>query len=403
MKILYLCSTGARVGGWFRYVPLGQALIRRGAAVTLVNVSPTSSLRFNVEVDRGLRIIEVPRFRGWQYFERGSRLPWDILFRIGLIGAGRFDVVHGFVHMLNSALPLWAARAVSPRTVTFYDREDLWRDGGLRGARRPLGTLAGLNDRIDNWFEAHTGRFTDAITTVSQDLRARTIAHGYDPDRIFYLPNGCRVDQFAPGDVTEARAELGLPTDRPILLYVAVGVYDAMMVLDIMDRLPALGHPRALALMIGNMGDDVRSEIDRRGLRDAVTLPGWIDQKTLKRYLQASDIGLMPQADTPFNQSRWPIKVGDYLASGLPVATTRVGEVGRLIAGSGAGVATGADVDELTRGIAELLRRPRGPLRDLARKTAEGLSWDVVAAGAEQIYRTVTERRRPAATPEGAN
>lgn len=403
MKILYLCSTGARIGGWFRYVPLGQALIRRGAEVTLVNVSPTSSFRFNVEVDRGLRIIEVPRLRGWQYFERGSRFPWDILFRIGLIGVGRFDVVHGFVHMLNSALPLWAARAVSPRTVTVYDREDLWRDGGLRGPRRPLGTLTGINDRIDNWFEAHTGRFTDAITVVSEDLRKRTVAHGYDPARIFYLPNGCRVDQFAPADVAAARAELGLPADRPILLYVAVGVYDAMMVLDIMERLPALGHPRGLALMLGNMGDDVRTEIDRRGLGDAVKLPGWIDQKVLKRYLQAADIGLMPQADTAFNQSRWPIKVGDYLASGLPVATTRVGEVGRLIAESGAGVATAATADDLSRGIAELLGRPRGALRELARKTAEGLSWDVVAAGAEQIYRTVSERRQRSVRPEGAN
>lgn len=393
MKILLLCSTGARIGGWFRYVPLGQALARRGAAVTMVNVSPANSLRFTSEMDNGLRIVEVPRLRGWQYFERGTRFPWDILFRMGLIGAGRFDLVHGFGHAFNSAFPLWAAPVLSPRTATIYDREDLWRDGGLRGPRHPWWTAAGINDRVDNWFEANTARLTDAITVVSEDLRTRTLQHGYDPSRIFDLPNGCRVDQFAPGDTALARRELGLPKNRPILLYVAVGTYDAMMVLEAMSRLPGLGHPQVLAVMVGNMGEEVRTEIVRRGLEGSVSLPGWIGQEPLKLHLQAADLGLMPQADTPFNRSRWPIKVGDYLASGLPVATTLVGEVGRLVAESGAGVATAPDVESFARGIADLLDRPQAPLRRLARATAEGLSWDVVAAGAEETYRTVVKRR----------
>ncbi|MEO5769881.1 MAG: glycosyltransferase [Polyangia bacterium] len=393
MKILMLCSTGARIGGWFRYVPLGQALFRRGASVTMVNVSPKNSLRFTTEMDQGVRILEIPRLRGWQYFERGTRLPWDVLFRIGFIGQGRFDVVHGFGHMLNSALPLWSTPVVSPRTVTIYDREDLWRDGGLRGPRRPWWTATGWNDRFDNWFEANTPRLTDAITVVSEDLRRRTLEHGYDPSRIFYLPNGCRIDQFVPGDAQEARSRLGLPQNQRILTYVAVGTYDAKLVLDVMERLPALGHRNVLATMIGNIGDEVRSDIQRRGLADVIRVPGWITDEDLKLHLQAADVGLMPQADTAFNHSRFPIKVGDYLASGLPVATSRVGEVGRIIAESGAGVATAPDAESFANGIAHLLSQPQEPLRRLARQTAEGLSWDVVAASAEETYLTTIKRR----------
>jgi glycosyltransferase involved in cell wall biosynthesis len=387
MKVLMLCSTGLRIGGWYRYVPLGQALCRRGATVTMVNTSPKNVLRFNVEMDRGVRIIEVPRLKGAHHFERATRLPWDILFRIGLVAGGGFDVVHGFGHMMNSAFPLWSAPVLSRRTVTIYDREDLWRDGGLRGPLRPPLTLAGVNDRIDNWFEAHTGRLTDAITAVSEDLRARTVAHGYDPERIYYLPNGCRTDEFAPGDAGAARAALELPAGRPILLYVAVGTYDASLVLDVMQMLPALGHPGVLAVMLGLIGDDVKRDIARRGLNDDVLVRGWVDTERLRLYLQAADVGLMPQADTPFNRSRFPIKVGDYLASGLPVATMRVGEVGRLVDESGAGVATAADAEAYGRGIADLLNQPRQEMQRLARLTAEGLSWDVVAARAEDIYR----------------
>jgi glycosyltransferase involved in cell wall biosynthesis len=397
MKILMLCSTGARIGGWFRYVPLAQALFRRGATVTMVNVSPKHSFRFTSEMDRGLRIIEIPRLRGGQYFERGTRLPWDVLFRIGLVGVGRFDVVHGFGHMFNSAFPLWAAPLLSPRTVTVYDREDLWRDGGLRGPRNPWWTAAGVNDRLDNWFEANTPRLTDAITVVSNDLRTRTLEYGYDPSRVFYLPNGCRVDQFAPGDAARAREELGLPKDRPILVYVAVGTYDATLVLDVMARLPHLGHSNVLAVMIGNIGDAVRADIRRRGLEGAISVAGWVSDEALTLHLQAADFGLMPQADNAFNRSRWPIKVGDYLASGLPVATSRVGEVGRLIAESGAGVATAPDADSFARGIADLLSRPRGDLRRLARETAERLSWDVVAPMAEEAYQVTIDRRQHSA------
>jgi FkbM family methyltransferase len=394
VKILLLTSSGHRVGGWFRCAPLGQALHRRGADVTLVNVSPVHSWRFSREVDRGLKIVEVPRLRGWRHLERGSRFPWDIAYRIGLIGAGSFDVVHGFCHLFNSALPLWSAPFTSPNTATLVDREDLWRDGGLRGPRRPAFTLAGINDRVDNWFESNSGRWTDAVTAVSEDLATRTISAGIDPARVFQLGNGCRVDEFSPGDPAAARRDLGLPLEPPLLLYAAMGTYDAFMVLDLMQQLPALGYPQARAVMLGNIGDDVRAEVQRRDLGRVVDVRGWAQTSQLRLFLQACDVGLMPMADTAFNRSRWPVKVGDYLSSGLPVAATRVGEVGKIVAESGAGVATAPDPEAFARGVADVLSS-RGPaLRALARRTAEARSWDVVAARAEEIYRTVLARPR---------
>ena len=43
------------------------------------------------------------------------------------------------------------------------------------------------------------------------------------------------------------------------------------------------------------------------------------------------DIGLLPLAPTPFNQSRLPMKFSDYMAAGLHVCCSEVGELREMV------------------------------------------------------------------------
>lgn len=105
----------------------------------------------------------------------------------------------------------------------------------------PLGRLTGLrtlvkaslaNDDLQDlsrpligWLHRLMLRRIDAYVAISQDLAQEFRAGGLAPARIHYLPNGVDTVRFHPVDAGERsrlRAELGLPADRPVALYVGV-------------------------------------------------------------------------------------------------------------------------------------------------------------------------------------
>ena len=66
---------------------------------------------------------------------------------------------------------------------------------------------------------------------------------------------------------------------------------------------------------------------------DAVGARGPIGQAALADYLIASDIGWLPLRDTGADHGRFPMKLTDFMAAGLSIAATDVGDIGRLLRG----------------------------------------------------------------------
>ncbi|WP_296925878.1 glycosyltransferase family 4 protein [Thiohalocapsa sp.] len=70
-------------------------------------------------------------------------------------------------------------------------------------------------------------RLVDAYVAISADLKAEFAQKGLATERIWHIPNGVDTARFSPVDETERKAaadSLGLPTERPIALF--VGVFD---------------------------------------------------------------------------------------------------------------------------------------------------------------------------------
>src|SRR5207249_816735 len=151
----------------------------------------------------------------------------------------------------------------------------------------------------------------------------------------------------------------------------------------------ALGHLRDqrvphFLVVTGPNAPAVRAAVREHGINADVRVAGLVPFEELKRYLAASDVGLLPYADKAINRARWPIKLGDYLAAGLPVATCAVGEMGAFVQEWNVGVATGTTPEAFARGIIELLQLPDPhALRKRARQAAVEFSWAAMGARAE--------------------
>lgn len=85
--------------------------------------------------------------------------------------------------------------------------------------------LQDLNRPIIGYLHRLMLRSIDAYVAISQDLVREFQAGGLDPEKIHNLPNGVDTELFRPAPPDQRptlRAGLGLPADKPILLYVGV-------------------------------------------------------------------------------------------------------------------------------------------------------------------------------------
>ena len=238
------------------------------------------------------------------------------------------------------------------------------RLGGLPGVRRRT-LVAWLKDRdwaadgVDDpaWLydrQAELVRRADVVTAVSNVLVADCRALGV---QAMHIPNGCDPEHFAG-----PRPEPAVLRDIPRPRVAFSGAWnphrvDAALVSAVASALPAFSF-----LVIGSA---------RGGPPCApnVHAVGAVDYSELPAYLQASDIGVVPYRDSPFNAASCPLKVYEYLAAGLPVVASNI-DVGDL---PGELVRRADDGDSFAAAISELARRD---VRAACRTVGAASSWD---------------------------
>jgi len=114
----------------------------------------------------------------------------------------------------------------------------------------------------------------------------------------------------------------------------------------------------------GEIFEDLKSEILNLGLEKKVILTGQVSQKKVREILQTCEVGILPLWDIPVHKARHPLKLLEYLASGLVVITNKVGEAERIIKNGENGIlCPPGDIKCLVRKTEVIIRSP-----DLAKK-----------------------------------
>jgi len=199
--------------------------------------------------------------------------------------------------------------------------------------------------------------------------------------------------------------------DDDVLLIWGGGLYpwfDADVLLAALARL-ASTHPQVKLLFLGTrhpLAPDEDTPVVR-GLKERAAADGtlgrsvffhdgWVPYDERHAWLGSADVGVSthhPHLETEFS---YRTRVVDYLAAGLPVATTDGDALADLVRTSGCGVVVPPhDVDALADALAGLAddRDRRRELSVRASVEARRLDWDAVAAPLVGFCRT--PRRAP--------
>jgi len=388
-----LAQPGAGDGGGMNvYVrSLGEALARAGVPCDILTRADRPRQRAIVELEPGLQVV---------HLDAGPRSPVVKHELLGLLdelvaaardhlqcGRACFEALHanywisGAVgHRLKHELDL-------PLAATFHTLARVKADAGI--ADDPAERSA---------VEAELLRCADALVVATADEGAGLCAGtDADPGRIEVVPPGVDHTLFSPGDPRTARGHLGLPTDRPVLLF--VGRIQPLKGVDVAVRaLAAVRDPATELVVVGGpSGADGPAEVARLhrlaeelGVAARVRWVPPVRHERLADWYRAADVCLVPSRTESFG-----LVALEAAACGTPVVAADVGGLRTLVDHGRTGfLVEGRDPDDYAALVQRLLddEALAAAMGASAATRAGRYTWSIAAARLRRLYSDLTAR-----------
>jgi len=265
-----------------------------------------------------------------------------------------YDVVESHNYFFSGFdLRLATLGGVKKRIAHLHPVRDIESNRPLRGLYR-------------RWMGRWIRKYSDLILAPSQaalNAFSQFASLGNKPQAVV---RNCVNSEAFEGPQSVTRCDLGLPTDRPVIVYIArfESHKNHVMLLDLADRLFQVGV-QAHFVVAGSDGSTRRAFEKRIEGRSDFSV--FVNQPDLVPLLRCADLFFFPSTEEGFG-----IVAIEAAAAGLPVVATDLPGIREAICpGQRQFVFAQSDVESAARQVQRILMD-----RDLAaRLSAEGRSW----------------------------
>lgn len=280
----------------------------------------------------------------------------------------KFDIVHTFKPMLDIFPAGFAAKFKGCRWIA--DLDDL---EGSKGFNR---NSVIWKKKVMDFFEWLVPKFADHVTVASKGLE-----EFYGKFNPFYIPNGSNPEIFKPLEKNES---------KPTILF--MGMFHA----DIIDSdvvINAIGKVREkydVKLLVVGSGDDLaktKTLANELGIDSEFT--GHIDD--VPSVIGLADIGVISFRDNMLNKCKCPLRLYEYMACGLPIVSTKVGEPAHVLE-DGAGLLVDSNMESISNGIIKLIedKKLAEEIGAKGRKLVEGkYNWQKLGESLVTYYESI--------------
>ena len=229
----------------------------------------------------------------------------------------------------------------------------------------------------------------DAVAVVSEHLaRTVTTRYGVDSKHVHTIINGYNTSVFRPRAQPACRAELGLPADARLIVFVgrlieAKGLRELLRAFDALAANEPLIH---LALVgDGVMRHELEALVGASPMAARIHMPGALAPEQVATWINAADVFTLPSWSEGY-----PNVVVESLACGRPVVASNVGGLPEIVNAQNGILVPARDPGALAGALRDALDRAWDHER-----IAAGMqrSWDDVAretlALCEAVRKTV--------------
>lgn len=400
MKIVFLLTLSLeRPYGLGRCFPLAREMARSGHDVTIIaphhDFGPDVPREF---VRDGVRVFYVAqmhvrkRVGGTSYFGTTALLRITTQATIALVRkavAIPADVYHiGKPHPMNGMAGLIAARFLRRRPL-YFDCDDYEAESSRFASTWQRQLVVFFEDRLP--------RLANGLTVNTSFLERRYVNLGVPSECIVHLPNGVDTARFGACDratVEALRRKLALE-GRKVIVYVGsmnMTNHPLDLLLEAFVQVSHLSPEAHLVLVGGGEDlDNLQRQAIRLGIADRLSFTGWVQPDEIPPYFVLAEMSVDPVRDDKVGRGRWPLKVMESLAMGVPVVTGDVGDRREMLANGKTGllVRPGSAL-ALAEGLLRLLRDEelRASLSSSCRQHVSRYSWDKLAQRVLSFYET---------------
>jgi glycosyltransferase involved in cell wall biosynthesis len=121
------------------------------------------------------------------------------------------------------------------------------------------------------------------------------------------------------------RSQLGIPVEAKVILYMGSFFYFSGLPEVIRSFAKEAAHDDYLVLIgAGDQAKELEGLVNDIGIQDKVLFTGLVNFSDLPRYLSIADVAINPLKPSLVSETALPNKVLQYMASGLPVVSTRL-------------------------------------------------------------------------------
>lgn len=388
MRVAYVCADPGipvfgRKGGSVHVQEVVRAMTKTGIRVELFAANRGGSAPADL---RELPVIEVPVGRSGNAAARERAcLDANRSIAAALARRGPFDFVYERQSLFGFAGMEYARK--SGRAGLLEVNAPLVLE---QQAYRELADRSAAEEAARRAFSA-----ASAILAVSRDLAAALEREPAARGRVHEVPNGVDPERFPPGLAPAREKGRG---EFVVGFVGSLKPWHGLPVLADAFDLFAAREPRARLLVVGDGSGrrELEAEMGSRGLGAKAVFTGAVDPAEVPRWLASMDVAVAPYpklSDFYFS----PLKLYEYMAAGLPVVASRIGQIGEAIEDGQTGLlctpgdapAFAAAFERLHRDE-ELRRRLGGAAR---REVLRSRTW---AAVAERIRDIAAEARSAA-------
>ncbi|KYZ76405.1 hypothetical protein AXX12_08200 [Anaerosporomusa subterranea] len=247
---------------------------------------------------------------------KGTYLAWIIY--ILCKNKSKLDVVHIHGQHIAGAVAIITSKLLSIPTVLKITI------GGRTRARMGIDKLFPKWLRVFRRIMNKISSLASAYLAISDEISQELIESGFHPDRIFRIANGVDRQRFykiAPSDIYDARKELGLPTDKKIVLYSSRLVFRKGFDL-VLSAWPEITKrdPNAQLVVIGNGEREMENALARlsKSNEGSITYVGSVNNPA--PYLAVCDAFVFPS-----RKEGLPNALLEAMACGCACAASDIG------------------------------------------------------------------------------
>lgn len=317
--------------GASQIVPYVRALRARGVSIEVLSFEKEAGGARREALARSLAGEGIP-WRALRYHQRPT-LPataWDVAvgrshvraWARSLAAEGRWGLVHARGYL--PGLMGLAGQGLGARLL--FDMRGFWVDERIHGG---YWAPAGVPARIGRWVERRLLSRADHLIVLTRRSTGRLpeLAGGGAVPPWEVVPTCVDLERFRPAaSVVAARRALGLGPG-PVLLHVGTltGWYDGRATMEIGRRF--VERTGGTFVVLCRQEEAARRMAEQAGVEALVR---FVEPAEVPAWMQAADAGLALPRPAPSEDARFPTKIAEYLACGLAVLATPIGDVPEL-------------------------------------------------------------------------